>query len=78
MDMRLRRSFTRSHKVQSFIGWVNLSKDELEIVECFVQGWDESGHKLFGGISYQAVMDLLNKLGLEVPSRLQYFLDRSF
>ena len=54
---------------------MNLSKDELEIVECFVQGWDESGHKLFGGISYQAVMDLLNKLGLEVPSRLQYFLD---
>lgn len=44
---------------------MKLTEKELEIVECLVHGWEESDHKLYGDISYQAVWDLLGKLGYD-------------
>ena len=40
-----------------------LDNNEKEILECLVRGWINSDLPLYGGLSYQAVMDLVQKLG---------------
>ena len=43
----------------------DLTKEEREILEEIVQTWEEADMPLSGGHSYQEVIDLLAKLGVE-------------
>ena len=40
-----------------------LNEREKEIVECLVNGWIENECRLYGGLSYQCVCELLAKIG---------------
>ena len=40
-----------------------LNEREKEIVECLVNGWIENECRLYGGLSYQCVCELLTKIG---------------
>lgn len=50
---------------------VELSAREIEIIECLAKGWaDSDDMPLYGGLSYQCVIDFLAKIGLKPPQSL--------
>ena len=56
---------------------VNLSKKELEIIECMASGWDSNEDAgLYGGLSRKMAYDLLKKLKLEIPTNLAMLCER--
>lgn len=48
----------------------DLSENDLQILGCWLSAWDNSNHKLPGGLCYRQVMDLADKLGLDKPTEL--------
>lgn len=51
-----------------------LTPQEIEIVECFFDEWVENEMSLPGDISYQKVIDFLQKIGID-PSKITARLD---
>jgi hypothetical protein len=42
-----------------------MQKEEKEIVECMFNSWIDDDMPLYGGLSYQQVFDLLDKLDID-------------
>ena len=55
---------------------IELSKQELEIIECMANSWDELDNGLYGGLSPKMAYDLLKKLKLEIPINLAMLCER--
>ena len=47
-----------------------LNNHEIEIINCLVEGWVRDEARIPGGVCYQDVFDLLEKLGAEQPTEL--------
>ena len=56
---------------------VELSEEDLRVLQCIVDIWDLDGG-LWGGISYAMVANTLDKLGIQHPASLTAILDGSF
>lgn len=54
---------SRQMVLDALAGKPRLSARDKEILGCLTQGWADGDAKLFGHISYQAVFDLLKRLG---------------
>ncbi len=48
----------------------NLNEREMEALNCIVRVWQDADSPLPGGLCYQDVLDLLEKLGADKPTKL--------
>jgi len=51
------------------------SPDDLEILNCLVRGWANNNAPIPGGVCYQDIFDLIDKLGGEQPTELIHKLE---
>jgi len=47
-----------------------LSPREIEILDCLVTGWAEGEMGLYGGLSYQDVIDFCARMGAAPPTKM--------
>lgn len=57
------------------ISRTHLNDDDREILSCMMKGWIESDMKIPGNISYQMVIDLMHRFGVD-PTPIEHELEK--
>jgi len=57
---------------------VELSANDVQVLQCWANEWATNDMGLFGGLSYKCAHDLCDKLGLETPLELSEMMDGTF
>ncbi len=49
---------------------VELTKEDLEVIKCLIDVWDENDAPLPSGLTYNMAFETLKKLGFEPPETI--------
>jgi hypothetical protein len=55
---------------------VELSSDDLKVIEALIQTWDDNDAPLPGGITYAMAFETFKKFGFEPPSQTTLMIQR--